>query len=99
MRKFKESIIFNKKIKKIRGQELINLSQKLKEILTIEHLNHYKNLRTPLQKFKRVHINNSYVILFFDEQNIVYFVDYDHHDIIYKYKKKDLKKYLNYEYK
>ncbi len=65
------------------------------EILLSEDLDHYKNLTKSLKRFKRVHINNSYVILFFGEDGTVYFVDYEHHDIVYKHSKKALKKYLN----
>ena len=53
----------------------------------------YKNLTKDLKKYKRVHVNNSYVILFFGDDGTVYFVDYEHHDAIYKHSKKHLKKY------
>ncbi len=47
--------------------------------------NHYKNLHKPLQEYKRVHVNGSYVILFIvDEDNRkVIFHNYAHHDDIY----------------
>lgn len=46
----------------------------------------FKNLRKPLQKFKRVHVNKSFVILFEinNEKQIVCFRKYEHHDNIYK---------------
>jgi len=66
---------------------------KIDEILNSTDLNHYKNLTRDLKKYKRVHVNNSYVILFFGDDDTVYFVDYAHHDIIYKHSKRDLKKY------
>ena len=48
--------------------------------------NHCKNLRAPLQEYKRVHVNKSFVIIFRVDVNnklmIVY--DYDHHKRIYK---------------
>lgn len=76
-----------KKLKKLKGQELNNLLNKIDEILEIKDLDFYKNLKYDLKKFKRVHVNNSYVILFFGDNTIVYFVDYSHHDNIYKQNK------------
>lgn len=93
MREFKISVLFEKKLKKLKGQELNNLLNKIDEILEIKDLDFYKNLKYDLKKFKRVHVNNSYVILFFGDNTIVYFVDYSHHDNIYKQNKFLLKKY------
>lgn len=47
--------------------------------------NHYKNLHYPLQKFKRVHVNRCYVILFRvnEKTKEVFFENYAHHDEIY----------------
>ena len=47
---------------------------------------HYKNLRAPLQHWKRVHIDASFVLTFsVDEQRrMVTLEDFDHHDRIYK---------------
>lgn len=94
-REFRDSHIFKKKISKLKGQELINTLNKVDEILNSKDINNYKNLRYKLKKYKRVHVNDSYVILFFGEDNIIYFVDYEHHDIVYKHTKKVLKKYKN----
>ncbi|PIN75644.1 addiction module toxin RelE [Candidatus Woesearchaeota archaeon CG10_big_fil_rev_8_21_14_0_10_37_12] len=93
MRRRKHSHLFRKQLKKIKGQELQNTLNKIDEILNSTDLNHYKNLTRDLKKYKRVHVNNSYVILFFGDDDTVYFVDYAHHDIIYKHSKRDLKKY------
>lgn len=94
-REFRDSHIFKKKIGKLKGQELINTLKKVDEILNSKDINAYKNLRYELKKYKRVHVNDSYVILFLGEDNMVYFVDYEHHDIVYKNSKKALKKYEN----
>ena len=61
---------------------------KIKEIINCEDPEHYKNLRNPLQLFKSVHIKNSFVLVFsYDKQNdFFYFIDYDHHDNIYRKK-------------
>lgn len=46
---------------------------------------HYKNLRAPMQKFKRVHIDRHFVLIFSVNENEkeVVFEDLDHHDKIY----------------
>lgn len=98
MRKRKYSKLFIRSTKHLKGKEAQNLINKRNEILQKENLSLYKNLKHNLSKFKRVHVNNSYVILFFDKEDIVHFVDYISHDEAYKYDKKTLKKYENLEY-
>lgn len=95
MREYKTSSLFEKNSKKLKGQELKNFLNKINEILIINCLDFYKNLKYDLKKYKRVHINNSYVILFFGDDNIVYFVDYLSHNKAYRYDKNILKKYKN----
>ena len=62
------------------------LMGKIQEILTCKDVNHYKNLRKPLQRLKRVHIKGPFILTFkYDETNDnVIFYDFDHHDNIYK---------------
>lgn len=65
-----------------------NIKKKIEQIAITSELNpnHCKNLRAPLQKYKRVHVNKSFVLVFqVDKKNkkIVIF-DYDHHKKIYK---------------
>lgn len=93
MRKAEYSHLFRKQLRKIKGQELQNILVKRDEILNCEDLTHYKNLTHDLKKYRRVHVNTSYVILFFGDDGAVYFVDYEHHDLIYRRGKKHLKKY------
>ena len=59
---------------------------KIDEILTCSDVNHYKNLRNPLQHLKRVHIKSSFVLTFryLESEDKVVFYDFDHHDNIYK---------------
>ena len=59
---------------------------KIDEILKSEDVNHYKNLRSPLQHLKRVHIRSSFVLTFryIEAEDKVVFYDFDHHDNIYK---------------
>ena len=46
---------------------------------------HYKNLRYDLKHFKRVHIDNHFVLTFkVDKQkNFILFEDFEHHDKVY----------------
>ena len=62
-----------------------SLMSKINKILNCENVNHYKNLRNPLQHLKRIHIG-SFVLTFkyVEAEDKVYFYDFDHHDNIYK---------------
>lgn len=80
---------FKKQLKKVKDkQSQENIKSKIGEIAnTVEdNPDHYKNLKRPMQKYKRAHVNNSYVLIFrIDKENKkVIFFDYDHHDKIYK---------------
>ena len=82
---------FKKKVKKIKNKkERSNIWNKMKEVANTLETNpdHYKNLHKPLQEYKRVHVNGSFVILFVvDEVNKkVTFHNYSHHDYIYSKK-------------
>lgn len=59
--------------------------KKVDELLT-NNPNHYKNLRVPLQDFKRVHIRGSFVLIFkYDaSKDEIILYDFDAHDEIYK---------------
>jgi len=96
--KHRDSILFKKKLDKLKGQELINVLRKIDEILTCSDINHYKNLKYNFKKYKRVHINDSYLILFFGSNNVIYFVDYEHHNKIYRFDKDQMKKYDNLDF-
>ena len=84
--KYKPS--FKKSVKNIKdNKSRNNVKSKIEEIATTLELNpkHYKNLRAPLQEYKRVHVNKNYVILF--KVNVgnkeVTFHSYEHHDNVY----------------
>lgn len=49
---------------------------------------HYKNLKAPLQDWKEVHIDKSFVLTFSVDENTktVILEDYDHHDKIFRKK-------------
>ena len=61
------------------------LMKKIEEIINTDEIDHYKNLRKPLQDFKSVHIDRHFVLLFKYVKNddTLYFYDLDHHDKIY----------------
>ena len=62
--------------------------KKIDEIINCNNPEAYKNLREPLQNFKRIHIKKSFVLVFsYDKQNnLVKFAHYDHHDNVYKWR-------------
>jgi YafQ family addiction module toxin component len=59
--------------------------KKVGEIVQDPH--QYKNLRAPLQEWKRVHIDKHFVLTFSidDDSETVVLEDLDHHDSIYKH--------------
>ncbi len=89
MREFEIELILKKILLKLFKKEKRRydiIMKKIQEILTCENVEHYKNLRTPLQRFKRVHINSNFVLVFkYDKsQDLIIFYDFDHHDKVYK---------------
>ncbi|MFH1310878.1 MAG: type II toxin-antitoxin system RelE/ParE family toxin [Nanoarchaeota archaeon] len=70
--------------------EIIN--KKIRQIVNSDStfIEHYKNLKHDLKDFKRVHIDSSFVLVFKVDlpNNFILFVDFDHHDSIYKKKYK-----------
>ncbi len=82
LRKTVEKIFF--KLATKNPKQLERIYNKIEEIRDDPH--RYKNLRSPLQHLKRVHIDKSYVLVFsVDNYNkLVIIEDYDHHDMIYR---------------
>ena len=85
-------LIIRKLVKKDKKKvEIIN--KKIKEIINSnkDSINHYKNLRHDLSDYKRVHIDRSFVLVFKVDlfNNFILFVDFDHHDKVYKKRFKD----------
>lgn len=61
------------------------IMKKIKEIVSSEDIEHYKNLKYNLKDCKRVHIGHFVLIFNFDKsQDMISFIDFDHHDKIYK---------------
>jgi YafQ family addiction module toxin component len=73
---------FEKLAKKNKKQLEIILN-KADEILENPH--RYKNLKAPMNHFRRVHIDKHFVLIFSvdEESKTVTLEDYDHHDNIY----------------
>jgi YafQ family addiction module toxin component len=69
----KKVSIINKKI-----QEVVNCNK--------EPIERYKNLRYGFKRYKRIHIDRSFVLIFEVKlnENLIIFTDFDHHDRIYK---------------
>jgi len=77
-----------KKLNKIQSKEnksYLNILEKIKEIINSENIDHYKNLKKPIQHLKRVHVNTHFVLTFnyLKKENLVVFIDYQHHDKAY----------------
>lgn len=66
---------------------LDKIDKKVQEIINrdIQTIDGYKNLKSPKNYLKRVHIDTSFVLTFevFKDKNFILFVDFDHHDNIY----------------
>jgi YafQ family addiction module toxin component len=74
-----------KKLAKKNRKQVEIILKKTDEILEDPH--RYKNLRTPLNDWKRVHVDKHFVLIFSvdEESKSVTLEDYDHHDNIYKH--------------
>ena len=73
------------KLQKKDKQLYENLLKKMNEVLNIQDVEHYKNLRNDLKEFKRVHVGHFVLLFKFDKtNNLIFFSDFDHHDKIYK---------------
>ena len=76
-----------KKVKKIKAKNRALFKAIIKKIDEIlENPERFKPLRHDLNGFHRVHIMKSFVLIFKidDENKIVKFEDFDHHEKIYK---------------
>ena len=71
------------KISRKNPEQLNRIFQKVDEILVDPH--RYKNLKAPMNKYKRVHIGHFVLTFSVDEKSKkVTLENYDHHDMIYK---------------
>ena len=72
-----------RKLTKKNKKQVEIILRKVDEIL--ENLHRYKNLRAPLNNWKRVHMDKHFVLTFSidEESKSVALQDYEHHDNIY----------------
>jgi len=72
------------KLAKKDPKQLRMIRDKIMDIVIDPH--RYKNLRSPLNHLKRVHIDSSFVLVFSvdEERRTIIIEDYDHHDTIYR---------------
>ncbi|MFH1505875.1 MAG: addiction module toxin RelE [archaeon] len=72
-----------RKLEKKNPKRLMIIRNKISEV--VENPHHYKNLRKPMQKYKAVHVDTSFVLIFSvdDNEKTVTFVKYEHHDKVY----------------
>ena len=74
-----------KKLAKKNRKQVEIILNKVDEILVNPH--RYKNLRAPLNEWKRVHVDKHFVLVFSVDEGSksITLEDYDHHDNIYKH--------------
>ena len=72
------------KLSKKNPKQMRIIDKKVEEI--VKDPRRYKNLKSPLNKWKRVHIDKRFVLTFSidEETKTVILEDYEHHDNIYK---------------
>lgn len=73
------------KLSKRNKQLCEQILSKIQEVITSEDVEHYKNLRYDMKDRKRVHIRHFVLVFkFIESENKIIFVDFDHHDNIYR---------------
>ena len=59
--------------------------KKIEEIINSLSIEHYKNLRHDLKDKKRIHVGHFVLVFsFIKSENKIKFLDFDHHDNVYK---------------
>jgi len=85
---YKTSKELDRIFKKLSKKDKILYEQILKkidEIVKCYDISSYKNLRYNMKEYKRVHVGHFVLIFRYNEkQNTIYFVNFRHHDDIYK---------------
>jgi mRNA-degrading endonuclease RelE of RelBE toxin-antitoxin system len=88
MRKFFLSKKLERTLKKLNKKDKLLLERtlsKIDEIVNSYNIENYKNLKKPLNEYKRVHIGIFVLIFRYDKlKNKIFFEDLDHHDFIYR---------------
>ena len=90
MRKFRTDEKLKKQMniffKKDRNKYEVIL-KKMDEIVKCDNPNHYKNLRSPFQEHKEVHVANHFVLIFryMQSKDLIIFEECCHHNDIFKW--------------
>jgi mRNA-degrading endonuclease RelE of RelBE toxin-antitoxin system len=88
MKKFFLSKKLEKTLKKLNKKNKLLLERtlsKIDEIANSYNIENYKNLKKPLNEYKRVYVGSFVLIFRYDKlKEIIFFEDLDHHDFIYK---------------
>lgn len=75
-------------LKKSNSKAYSNVVKKIDKIAELLEYNpdHCKNLKKPMQDYKRVHVNDSFVLIFKVDKRkkIMTIYNYRHHDLVYK---------------
>jgi len=89
MHNFSVEISLRRKLKKLYKKDkktYLRVMSKIHEVILSPSVEHYKNLKKPLQYLKSVHVMKSFVLVFeySRKEDCINFYDFDHHDKIYK---------------
>ena len=88
MRKFEIKPELEKKLVKLFKKDrkaYERIMKKIEEVVSSGNVEHYKNLRYDMEDSKRVHIGHFVLVFSYDRLNdLVFFEDFDHHDVIYR---------------
>ena len=75
-------------LKKLSKKDLFlyeRVLKKIEEVIRTSDVEHYKNLRHDMKDRKRVHIGHFVLVfIFIKQENKIKFIDFDHHDKIYR---------------
>ncbi len=82
------SDVLRKKLEKIGKKDKVlalNFYKKVQEIISRDEksVNMYKNLKSPMNEYKRIHLTDNYILLFAVEKRHIIFIDIKHWDDVY----------------
>ncbi len=77
-----------KKLEKLGKKDKVlaqNFYKKVQEVISRDEkgLTSYKNLKSPLNQYKRIHLTDNYILLFAVEKNKIIFIDILHWDKLF----------------
>jgi len=80
--------ILRKKLRKIGKKDKVlaqNFYRKLMEIISRDEsgINAFKNLKSPMNEYKRIHLTDNFILLFKLHKNKIIFIDIRHRDDVY----------------